>query len=184
MSRVQRHLECARIEGGESRRDDTAGRRILRCESGSALVEMALSAGLILCIFFAVIEFGFALYSYQDVNEIARDLTRYAIVRGSQCGGGMPNCGFTTSSTLQTYAQSAYTYPGIDTSKLTVTVTWYSPSTYAEKNPTWSTCSGSGCNAPGNMVQVTVQYPFLLSIPFWNATTLNVRSTSAMVISQ
>jgi Flp pilus assembly protein TadG len=173
MFRLRGHIERLRAD------------KRVRCETGSALVEFALSAGLILCLFFAVIEFGYALYSYQFVTEVTRELTRYAIVRGSSCGFGMPGCGFADSTALQTYAQSTYNYPGFDLSQLTVTATWYAPSTISEQNPTWNACASSvNCNGPGHMIQVTVQYPFLLSIPFWKATTLNVTSTSTMVISQ
>src|SRR3974390_2268720 len=158
-------------------------------ESGSALVEFAVSASLLLALLFGVIQFGYALYTYQFVNEVAREMTRYAIVRGSSCSASssMPNCGFTDSgSTLQTYAPSAYAYPGMTMSNLTVTDTWYSPvkNTDGTLN-SWSACgSGSGCNKPGYMVKVTVSYPFLLSIPFVPKTTLTVASSSAMVFSQ
>ncbi len=181
-SRFSQHLERMRV----ARFSDAGGpsRPVVHRESGSAIVEFALSAGLVLCLMFAVIEFGYALYSYQYVNELARDLNRYAIVRGSACGFGMPGCNFGNSSSLQTHAQT-YNSPGFDSSKLTVTATWYAPSTISAVNPTWTACASStNCSGPGDMIQVTVQYPFLLSIPFWTSTTLNVTSTSMMVISQ
>ena len=168
------------------RKGEPAGRG----ESGSALVEFALAASIIFALFFGIIQFGFALYTYQFVNEVARELTRYAIVRGSSCAlsSSMPNCGFTDSgsgSTLQAYGQT-YTYPGIDVSQVTVTTTWYTPVHNSDTTlKSWSACaSGSGCNAPGDLVQVTVTYPFLLNIPFVPSTTLGVTSTSSMVISQ
>jgi len=137
---------------------------------------------------FAVIEFSFALYSYHFVNEVARNLSRYAMVRGSSCSSSstMPNCGFTDSgATLQTYARATFVYPGVNSGQLNVTSTWYKPVPANGLNPTWTVCgSGTGCNAPGDMIQVTVTYPFFLSIPFWNSTTLNVSTSSRMVISQ
>lgn len=169
--------------------------RRLGSESGSALVEFALSASLIFALFFGVIEFGNALYTYQYANEVARELTRYAIVRGSACTA-MPKCGFTDTGTdsngvpnggtLQTYARATYTYPGVDVTQVTVTNTWSSPVLNSDGTfQSWSACaSGSGCNKPGYRVQVNVSYPFLLSIPFWKATTLKVTSSSSMVISQ
>jgi Flp pilus assembly protein TadG len=161
-------------------------RRRLGGESGSALVEMALCAALIFALFFGIIEIGFALYAYQYVDDAARGLTRYAIVNGSACTA-MPNCGFTDSgSTLQTYARTYYTYPGLDLTKVTVTNTWYSPVLNSDGTVnSFSACaSGTGCNKPGYLIKVTVSYPYLLSIPFWRQTTLNVSSTSSMVISQ
>ena len=164
-------------------------RRVRRGQSGSALVEFALSGAILITMLFGVIEFGYALYTYQYVNEVARELTRYAIVRGSACSSSssMPNCGFTdTGATLQTYAQSIYGYPGINTNNLTVATTWYSPVKNSDGTiKSWSACgSGSGCNKPGYMVQVTVTYPFVLNIPFVPQRTMSVSSNSFMVISQ
>ena len=89
----------------------TKGRVLRRDESGSALVEFALSAVLLIIMLFGIIEFGFALYSYQFVNEVAREMSRYAIVRGSQCTA-MPNCGYTDSdTTAQAYARISVAGP-------------------------------------------------------------------------
>ncbi|HEY1581205.1 MAG TPA: TadE family protein [Terracidiphilus sp.] len=158
----------------------------IRNESGSALVEMALSAGLILAIFLCVIQFGFALYAYQYVTEVSRELTRYSIVRGSACTGGMPNCNFyDTGATLQSYVQNTYIYPGIDMSKVTVTTAWFQPVKNADETiSSFTSCSGSGCNKPGYAMKATVSYPFLLAVPFLPNRTLNVSSSSVMVISQ
>ena len=164
-------------------------RSVRRDQSGSALVEMALSAAILITMLFGVIEFGFALYTYQFVTEVARELTRYAIVRGSSCSTSstMTNCGFTDSNTtLQTYARSAYAYPGMTMSSLTVTSTWYAP--IKNSNGTlssWSACaSGTGCNKPGYMIKVSVSYPFVLNIPFVPQQSMTVKSDSSMVISQ
>jgi len=157
-------------------------------QTGSALVEFSLSAALIFGLFFGIIEFGFGLYAYQYVDDAARGLTRFAIVNGSSCTA-MPDCGFTdTSATLQAYARANYTYPGLDLTKVTVTNIWYTPVLNSDGTvKSWTSCgstSGSGCNKPGDLVQVTVSYPYGLNIPFWHKTTLNVSSTSSMVISQ
>jgi len=160
-----------------------------RDQTGSALVEMAISAALLITMLFGVIEFGFALYTYQFVTEVSRELTRYAIVRGSACSSSstMTNCGFTDSTTtLATYARSAYTYPGMNLSSLTVTTTWYKP--VKNTNGTvasWSACaSATGCNTPGCIVKVSVSYPFVLNIPFIPQRSMTVSSDSSMVISQ
>jgi hypothetical protein len=58
-----------------------------------------------------------------------------------------------------------------------VTAVW--PTTGAACTP-----SATPCNNPGNLVQVTVAYKFLLSIPAVKASTINMSSTSEMVISQ
>lgn len=156
-------------------------------ESGNTLVEFALSAAVIFALFFGIIQFGYALYTYQFVNEMAREMTRYAIVRGSACSNSstMPNCGFNDGgATLQDYVRSAYKYPGINSGQVTVTSIWYAPVLNADKTVNSFTECVSGCNAPGDAVKVTVTYPFLLSIPFWRSETLQVSSSSVMVISQ
>ena len=48
-----------------------------------------------------------------------------------------------------------------------------------------SSCSGGGgSNSPGCAVSVTVQYVFGFDLPFLPAATINMSSTSQMVISQ
>lgn len=180
MVRFRRYLTA-----GTPARPEGLRRLVRGHDAGGSLVEFALSIGLVFAMLFGVIQFSFALYSYHFVNEVARDLSRYALVRGSACVT-MPNCGFTDSgATLQAYAQQTYQYPGINMSQVTVTSTWSKPATTSEVNTVWNACaSGTGCNAPGDMIAVTVTYPFPLSIPFWKSTTLNVTTTSRMVISQ
>jgi Flp pilus assembly protein TadG len=170
----------------------SAVRRLLKSDSGGTLVEFALSASLVIAMLFAVIEFSFALYSYHFVNEVARNLSRYAMVRGSSSLATMPNHGFTDSgATLTQYARSTFQYPGVNVGQLTVTTTWFTPIyTYNSANQRneltgWTQCaSGAGCNAPGDAILVTATYPFLLSIPFYPNRTLNVVANSRMVISQ
>jgi len=178
MSEFRKYAEIVKASLPKRRRFDG--------ESGSALVEFALSAALIFALFFGIIEFGFGLYTYQYVDDVARGLTRYAIVNGASCTA-MPDCGFTDpGSTLQAYARANYPYPGVDLTKVTVTNTWYSPVLNSDGTlQSFTACaSGSGCNKPGYLIKVTVTYPYLLNIPFWQATTLNVSSSSSMVISQ
>jgi hypothetical protein len=165
----------------------SAVRRLLKCDSGGTLVEFALSASLVIAMLFAVIEFSFALYSYHFVNEVARNLSRYAMVRGSSSFAVVPNHGFTDSgATLTQYARTTFQYPGVNVGQLTVTTTWFKPIYSASGHLTgWTQCaSGAGCNAPGDAILVTATYPFLLSIPFYPNRTLNVVANSRMVISQ
>jgi Flp pilus assembly protein TadG len=144
-------------------------------EDGSALVEMAVSCIVLIMLTFGLMETCLALYSYHFVSEAAREATRYAIVRGSACTGFASACP-AAAADIQSYIQNLG-FPGIDASNLTATTTW---SAY----PAGTSCNPSAsCNNPGNLVQVTVQYQFPLSIPFVPQTTLNMSSTSSMVIS-
>ena len=157
---------------------DLRTQHALRNESGSSLVEFALSAVVLFMLIFGVIAICMALYTYNVVAETAREATRYAIVRGSHCSPGtFSNCNIDQTG-LQTYVQSLG-FPGINPSSLKVTASATTPITLI-------TCTSTltPCNNPGSTVQVTVQYKFPLVIPFVPSRQLTMSSTSAMVISQ
>lgn len=146
----------------------TQRRRFIRCEHGSTLVEAALSMSLLLGMMFGMMAAGFMLYTYHFLSYAARAGARYAVVRGSACdnSNGMPNCPNVTSDQVQTYVRGLR-QTGINAAQLTVTTTW--------PNVT---------DNPGDPVNVVVQYPFPLSVPFVISNTVNMQSTSQMVISQ
>lgn len=152
-------------------------------DAGQALVEFALIFPVLSAMIFGVFEFAIAFYTYHYVSYAAREGTRYAIVRGSlSCtdSATMPGCN-ATADQISTYVKG-FGYPGINPASTTVNTTWLSPT--AGANPTWSACTVAPCNAPGNLVQVQVNYAFPLGIPFWGSSTINISSTSQMVISQ
>lgn len=172
------------------------GSLLLRSERGAALVETALSYLFLLALLFGIAEFSLALYAYTYVSEAAREATRYASVRSTNaCAilSTFPDCDLnpetnvsTTPSKLQAYVQNLG-YPGFSSNNLTVTATWWtSPS--GGMNNQWNvpctTASAPACSTPGNLVRVTVNYAFPLAIPFWSPGTLNIHSTSQMVISR
>lgn len=154
----------------------------LRDDNATALIEMALVSTLLLAMMFGIIQMSFALYSYDFVSDAAREATRYAVVRGSASCSNTPNltnCD-ATSAQIQTYLQNLG-YPGLTSSNLTATTTWSQAS--ATQPTTWTVCA-TECNEPGNQVVVVVNYPFALRIPFVPNSTINITSTSTMVISQ
>lgn len=148
-----------------------------RDNSGSSLVEFALSSVIVVMVLFGIIQCCLALYVNSYISDAARLATRYAVVRGANCSG-MPDCGI-TSAQIQTYLRSI-PYPGVNSNNLNASTTWYSAS--ASQPTTWSLCA-SQCNAPGNAVQVQVTYAFPLNIPFWKKQSITLGSTSQMVIS-
>jgi Flp pilus assembly protein TadG len=150
--------------------------RTLRVEAGSSIVEFAMAAVILFTLVFGVIAICLALYSYNVTAEVAREATRYAIVRGSACSSStFPNCNV-TSAQIQTYVRNIG-FPGINPQSLTATATW--PTTGVNCTP-----SVTPCNNPGNLVRVTVNYSFPLVIPFVPSRTLTMSNTSQMVISQ
>jgi len=152
-------------------------------DEGAALVEMAVSISVFLSVLVGVFFVILALYSYHFVADAAREASRYASVRGSQCSTNtpsLPDCPISTSAPLQSWVRGLkYPYAA----SLNVTVSYLKPTVSGSPaTTTWSACPA--CNAPGNMVKVSVTYGYPLSIPFWKSTTVNIGSTSSMVISQ
>jgi len=151
--------------------------REIRGDAGSSLVESAVSFVFLIAAMFGIFEMSLALFAYHYVSDAAREASRYASVRGSQCTN-LDHCG-ATSAQIQSYIQGM-AFPSIDMSNVSVTATWLSAS--ASQPTTWSACNNQ-CDAPGNQVQVVVTYPFPLSIPLVPKSTINVSSTSVMVIA-
>lgn len=132
-------------------------------ERGSASVEFAFAAVMLLTLLFSAIDLGRCLYAYHWVSYAARIGTRYAMLRGA-CnlpdGGACPYCtgsslpcqasGDNITSYIQNYAT------GIDWSNVTVT-----PQCFV---------TGSAPNNPpcaiGKWTQVTVRYKFGFDTPF------------------
>lgn len=153
-------------------------RHLSKSEAGATLVETAISLALLLCVLIGTFEMCLALYSYHYVSYAAREASRYAIVRGSTSCNNTPNltnCNV-TSAQLQTWVRNL-SYPGINPNSLTVNTTW--PTTGANCYP-----STTPCNNPSNLVNVVVNYAYAYTVPFWGAGTINISSTSQMVISQ
>jgi Flp pilus assembly protein TadG len=156
----------------------TQGSGGVRGEEGATLVEFALSTAILFVMLFGIIGCCLALYAFNFVSDAAREGTRWAVVRGGSCSA-LDHCG-AASSDVQTYVQSLG-YPGMTAGNLTATATWWSASAAAPT--TWSACSGSGCNVPGNAVQVLVTYTYPFNVPYWKITTISISSKSQMVIS-
>lgn len=143
-------------------------------ERGSSLPETAIVMAVVLALLFGIVDFGRALYTYSFVTQLARQGARWMIVRGSQsCSGPIDNCG-AQSSALQTYVRSL-NVGATNPSNMTATATF----------PTCTASTGNGgANGPGCVVAVTVTYPFTFIAPFVSKATINMSSTSQMVISQ
>lgn len=153
--------------------------RRLRSSRGQSLVESALSIGIVIAVLIGIVELTLGLYCYNYVAYAARQATRWSMVRGSSCS--MLNDCNATGPQIQSYVQGL-DFPLIRSSNLTVTTNWLSRATTTPAS--WTSCSASPCNVPGNEVQVTVAYPFTMDIPVVGQVGLNLQSTSAMVISQ
>lgn len=162
--------------------------RDLKSDEGGTLVETAISISLILMLMFGVFDLSLGFYTFHYISDAAREGSRWAMVRGNDSCSNTPNltdCD-ATGDEIAAYVKSL-SYPGIDsTDYMTVSTTWLSTNSYnGSTGQTWSSCGTTQtCRAPGNQVQVTVNYAFPLNVPFWTAKTVNVSSTSSMVIAQ
>jgi Flp pilus assembly protein TadG len=168
--------------GTQLLRADSVGRLRVRqhaCnECGATIVETAISFSLLICSLLGAFQIALALYTYHFVSDAAREATRYAIVRGSTSCSNTPNlanCN-ATAAVIQAWVRNLG-YPGINPNNLTVTTTW--PTTGANCYP-----STSPCNNPSNLVNVAVNYVFPLNVPYWKTGSINIVSSSQMVISQ
>jgi hypothetical protein len=150
-------------------------------EQGSALLETALSTLMLFTFIFAMMEASLAAYSYYAISQYAREGTRYAMVRGASWGTnctapGPPVC-IAQTADIQTYVKGLG-FPAINPGNMTVTPVW---TAYARGQ----TCPTVGpCNSVGNLVTITVQYNFPISLPFVSSTGIAMSSQSAMIISQ
>jgi Flp pilus assembly protein TadG len=149
-------------------------------EEGAVLVEVGFSMVILLSVVFGIMAISLALYSYFFVSEAAREATRYAIVRGNS--NARPDCtspGYATciaqTADIQAYVRGL-AFPAVTSTNVAVTSTWLTSAGGA--------CGTTdGCKSPGNIVKVTVSYPYPLRIPFGPQRTLTLTSTSNMVVS-
>lgn len=158
-------------------------RRWLAEEDGSALVETAIACTLLAAVVIGTMQACLALYAYHYTAQVARMATRYAMVRGSESCTSTPNLAQCNASAadITNYVQNLG-FPGIKSASVNVTTTWCASNGTAPA--TWATCSSGTTNAPGNLVRVVVSYPYTLAIPFASAMSIQVSSTSQVVISQ
>lgn len=162
-------------------------------EQGAIAIEFALSVIILAVLVFGCIGVAMGFYTYEVVNEYARDASRYAIVHGNGCTKpDASSCSIATSCTanavgtgyvctgantgLKTYLNNQI-YPGINGANLQVT-------TLYALGPGATSCNATDCNGAGDQVTVTVTYPYLYNIPFVPRRNLTMHGTSTMVISQ
>jgi Flp pilus assembly protein TadG len=176
-----------------------------RNERGAALLEYAFIFMMFLTLMLGIGGFAHALFTYHQLNHAAKEATRYAAVRGSQCSNDS-SCistnsasgitGPTTLADVQTFVQNI-TPVSIDKTKLVTSACGVSGQ---------SACTSSGpevCTAavgalaatsdyPGCTVSVTVSYPYNFIFPLLPSQTsttapctfsgICMSSTSEMII--
>lgn len=165
--------------------------RMRRSQCGAALVEYAFVAIFFLSLLFGISGFGHALFVYHHLNNVAKEATRYAAVRGYTCSddgscvasnSATGTAGPATSADIVAYAKSI-TPQSIDSSQLTITPSW----THDAGSPAICTTAVNGLaatqNYQGCTVVVTVSYPYTFIFPFIKTGSITMSSTSEMVIA-
>jgi Flp pilus assembly protein TadG len=162
-------------------------------QQGSSMVETAVCILVMLTLIFAVIESCWAVYTFHYIGNASHEAARYAIVRGGTWGAscdGSGNAGSGYSSSMCTASSTDIAnyvanrgFPGIRLTSSNVCVAYYS-SVPSSASTSCTASSGTLANAAGDVVQVTVSYPFKLNLPLMPAYTWNLSSTSQMVIAQ
>jgi Flp pilus assembly protein TadG len=157
------------------------------------MVETALSMLVMLILVFGVIEACWAVYSFHYLGNAAHEAARYAIVRGASWGvscdgSGTAGSGYGSSMcTASTTDVANYVvnrnFPGISITASDVCVEYFS-SVPASATQSCTASTGSLSNSPGDMVQVTITYPFAIQLPGLSNHTWNLMSTSQMAIAQ
>ena len=130
----------------------------MRRRRGSTLVESALVTTTFLILLVGVFDFGRLGFAYNSITYAAHHAARFAATNGS--GSGHP----AAAKDIQSNAQSNVV--ALDTSALTVTVTW------------------TPDNHPGSQVQVAVSYSFRPVLIPISSTSLTLKSTCNETIVQ
>lgn len=157
-----------RLFGGIGAEATDSSRRIhwVRGEEGATLVELALTIPMLLAFIFGWMEVCMAISTRSLLSEIAREGTRYAMVRGATCVNvGGSSC-TATAAGVNAYLNSV-NWPNVGGSVIAVSTTY-----------------PDGNENAGSRVQVTVTNVFPFNIPFVSKTSLTMSSTSVMYILQ
>jgi Flp pilus assembly protein TadG len=150
-------------------------RSVIKSETGSSLIEYAIVFVLLMTMLLGIADFSRALYAYHFVSSAAREATRYAAVRGQGCvtdtcwlyDGTAMGSRVLTKADLTSFVQNVPL--GLQSGNVTLIPA-----------PVWS---DSANEAAGSTIQVTVKYKFNFLFPFVSKSTLNLASSSQMVIA-
>jgi len=149
---------------------------------GQALVEFAMAAVVILMLLLSVVEFGRIVLVYNSIADAARIGARYAITNSS-----VPNGTTVTNSNVATIQSNVTTVVKNFLAPSTVninaggglTIVTTFPSKSCSGSTPGSTCTGT---TAGNLVQVSVSYPYDLLIPYYSIN-ITLSSTSEGIIT-
>lgn len=162
-------------------------KRFIGDESGSELLEFALTATLFLTTILCIADVCRAMYFYHFVTYAAQEGARYATVRGadwnSSCNSSAPpnfTMNFDCSASRGDVSNFVKSLGSVNSSNLNVDTTWTGTTPDCSSN--CSACTTA--NDQGCMVQVKVSYTFTFMTPFLKQKSINLYGTSEQVIQQ
>lgn len=149
-----------------------------RRQSGNTILESVFTILPLFAFIFAFFDFGLLLFRWATLQNAVREGCRYAITYQTSNGNGQVA---SIQSVVQTYAMGIVNTTnnactGSGSSQTGICVNFYSPTNLT------TPLSGSGGNAPGNIVEVSVKGVS------WNwiaplSTGYTLRSTSPIVLN-
>ena len=141
-------------------------RKRLAEENGQSMVEFAVTLPVLFTLIFCFMEMCLAFYTHNMISELAREGTRYAMVRGSSCLTSASSSCQATASQVNTFV-SGIGFPNLGGGTMTVAASY-----------------PDGNAAIGSRVQVLITYVFPISMPFVPTSSISMSSTSVTTIVQ
>lgn len=144
-----------------------------RTQAGSAIVEGALVLLPLMALFFAMIDYPFAIFIQNTIREGVREGVRFAITQ--QTGANGQDAAI--KAVVESYSMGFITDAGITAGTNTFSITYYNGTTLANAG------TGVGSNAQGNICVITASVQHSWMAPVWRSTgvlTFNASSSDVM----
>jgi Flp pilus assembly protein TadG len=144
-----------------------------RTQAGSAIVEGALVLLPMMALFFAMIDFPFAIFIQNTIRDSVREGVRFAITQ--QTGAGGQDAAIL--ATVESYSQGFISAAGIASGANTFSITYFNGTTLANAG------TGVGSNSQGNICVITASVQHKWMAPVWQSTgilTFNASSSDVM----
>ena len=159
-------MACFEGTTGSLRKDRVCARS--RTQSGSAMLEAALVLLPLLALFFAMIDYPFAIFIQNTLREAVREGLRFAITQQTGPSGQDAAIKTVVESNSLGFLNDA----DITAGKSTFTITYYDGSTL-------NAVTGVGSNAEGNICVVSASVQRSFMAPVWRSTGLLSFSASS-----
>lgn len=151
-------------------------------DRGSALVETALVAPILVTLLCGVVEYGIIYVDDISLQNSARSAVRYAISNPTKWSTAEP----APANSIQGQAElEAKSLSGFVNTTQAIALTYLNPSPSFALCATYSGAAvSSACTQPGNMIQVTVGYTYTFFTPLFQAAYPDGLRVSATAIMQ